>query len=99
MSKQSFFDYEMISCLRYRIHCKYVLFSVLKWVVIILDEFAKGQKINLLSFRRNRLCRNGQNVPYCSFYHSGLDPEFSSFSECYETGCRIRHSGLDPGPG
>ena len=39
------------------------------------DEFVKSHKINLLSFRRTRLCRNQQNHAHSYFCHFGLDPE------------------------
>jgi hypothetical protein len=57
------------------------------------DEFVKSQKINLLSFRRNRLCRNWPNDAERSFRHSGLDPESIAFPEYCDTGCRIK-SGM-----
>ncbi len=40
-----------------------------------------------------RLCHNCQNRASSYFCHSGLDPESSAFSDCSDTGCRIK-SGM-----
>jgi len=42
---------------------------------------------------RQSLCHNCQNHTSSYFCHSGLDPESSVFSDCSDTGCRIK-SGM-----
>ncbi len=72
------------------------LSSICKWSWF-LDSRLRGndkeEAARIPSFPRSRLCSNWQKFTYCCFCHSGLDPESSTFSRSYVTGCRIK-SGM-----
>ncbi len=70
-----------------------ILFSLPEINTPILQGVSISGRADKLWPRPQRLCRNWQNYEYWWFCHSGLDPESSTISKRYATGCRIK-SGM-----